>query len=77
MNKKKLYLKKGIEKNMELITLVNIIMIVFSMLLITIFNDMQVLYNYYVKLYVINNIMLLINGYILTKFTKKYQIIFN
>lgn len=76
MNKKRLYLKKGIEKNLELLTLVNIIMIVFSMLLIIIFNDMQVLYNYYVKLYVINNIILLINGYILIKFTKKYQIIF-
>lgn len=73
MNKKR-YLKEGIEKNLELLTLVNIIMIVFSILLIIIFDDMQTLYNYYVKLYVINNIILLINGYILIKFTKKYNI---
>lgn len=75
--KKKLYLKKGIEKNIELLALINIIMIIFSILLIIIFNDMQVLYDYYVKLYVVNNIILLINGYILIKFTKKYQSIFN
>lgn len=75
MNKKRI-LKKGIEKTLELISISNLIMMVFSIIFMVLFKDIKSIYNYYVMLFIINNIIVLVNGDILIKYTKKYSIIF-
>ena len=73
MNKKRLYLKKGIEKNIELIILGSTITALFSLILAFAFDE---LFRIYTLIFIVSNLIVLFNGYFLTKFSKKYIAIF-
>lgn len=72
--KKKLYFKKGVEKNIEMVVLGGVIVCLFSLLFTIAFDE---LFRAYSIIFCISNLIILFNVYLLSKFSRKYQIIFN
>ena len=72
--KKKLYFKKGVEKNIEVIILGCVVVCLFSLILSVSINE---LWGIYSRIFCISNLIAVFNFYLLSKFSRKYTIIFN
>ena len=72
--KKKLYFKKGIEKSIEVVILGCVVVCLFSLMLGVSINE---LWGIYSRIFCISNLIAGFNFYLLSKFSRKYTIIFD